>query len=93
MVIVSSKVSPLLIELSLTETLIRSAPNLFAATSKLVLVRVESSKKRLKIVRPLSRSDFFNFSLFNLIYLSDSFKKHSISFFDRPFDSIKLYDL
>ena len=83
-VIVSKSVSPLLIELSLTATLIRSAPNLFAATSKLVLVRVESSKKRLNIVRPLSKFDFFNIILLNLIYFSDSFRKHSMSFFDSP---------
>ena len=58
-VIVSSKVSPLLIELSFTATFIKSAPNLLAATSKLVRVLVESSKKRLKIVRPSSISNFF----------------------------------
>ena len=51
-VIVSSNVSPLLIELSLTTTLIKSAPNLLAATSKLVRVLVESSKNKLKIVLP-----------------------------------------
>ena len=85
----SNNVSPLFIELSLTTTLIKSAPNLFAATSKLVLVLVESSKKRLNIVRPLRRSLFFNFCLLNLIYFFDSFKKHSISCFLSPFDSIK----
>ena len=85
----SNNVSPLFIELSFNATLIRSAPNLFAATSKLVLVLVESSKKRLNIVRPLSKSDFFNVSLLNLIYFSDSFRKHSMSFFDSPLDSIK----
>ena len=47
-VIVSSKVSPLFIELSFKATFIRSAPKRFAATSKLVLVLVESSKNKLK---------------------------------------------
>ena len=85
----SNKVSPLFIELSFNETLIKSAPNLFAATSKLVLVLVESSKNRLKIVLPSSKVDFFNIFLLKLIYFSDSFKKHSISFFVSFFDSIK----
>ena len=60
-VIVSKSVSPLLIELSFTATFIRSAPNLLAATSKLVRVLVESSKNKLKTVLPSSKLAFFNF--------------------------------
>ena len=88
-VIVSSKVSPLFIELSFNATLIRSAPKRFAATSKLVLVLVESSKNKLKILLPSKKLDFFVFILLKRIYFSDSFKKHSISFLLRLFDSIK----
>ena len=60
-VIVSNNVSPLFIELSFKATFIKSAPNLFAATSKLVRVLVESSKNKLKIVLPLRIFDFLTF--------------------------------
>ena len=88
-VIVSSKVSPLLIELSFTATFIKSAPNLLAATSKLVRVLVESSKKRLKIVRPSSISNIFIRILINEIYFYDSFNICSISLLVKAFVSTK----
>ena len=79
-VIVSKSVSPLFIELSFTATLIRSAPNLLAATSKLVRVLVESSKNKLKIVLPSSRLLFFTLFLLKLINFFASSKINSISF-------------
>jgi len=88
-VIVSSKVSPLLIELSLRATLIKSAPRRFAATSKLVLVLVESSKNKLNIVLPSRILYFLIFCLLKNIYFFDSLIRCKISFFDRFFESIK----
>ncbi len=53
---VSSKVSPLFTDDVLTDMLITSAPSRLPANSKLVRVRVLSSKNRLIRVRPRSRS-------------------------------------
>ena len=53
---VSSSVSPLFTLLLETDMLITSAPSRLPASSKEVRVRVESSKKRLISVRPLSTS-------------------------------------
>jgi len=58
----------------------RSAPSLLAATSKLVLVLVESSKKRLNIVLPSKILIFLIFLLLKVIYFLDSSKMCSISF-------------
>ena len=52
----------------------RSAPSLLAATSKLVLVLVESSKKRLNIVLPSRTLIFLIFLLLKVIYFLDSSK-------------------
>jgi hypothetical protein len=52
-------VSPFETELVETEKFIESALNRFAATSKEDLVRVDGSKKRLIIVRPLRVGTFF----------------------------------
>jgi hypothetical protein len=60
--------------------LIRSAPNLLAATSKLVRVLVESSKNKLKTVLPSSRLLFFTLFLLKLINFFASSKINSISF-------------
>ncbi len=53
---VSSSVSPLFTEELETDMLITSAPSRLPASSKLVRVRVESSKNRLISVRPRNRS-------------------------------------
>ncbi len=53
---VSSSVSPLFTEEVATDMLITSAPSRLPASSKLVRVRVLSSKNRLISVRPRSRS-------------------------------------
>ena len=53
---VSSRVSPLFTLLVETDMLMTSAPSRLPASSKLVRVRVESSKNRLISVRPRSRS-------------------------------------
>ncbi len=53
---VSSSVSPLFTLDVETDMLITSAPSRLPASSKLVRVRVESSKNRLISVRPRSRS-------------------------------------
>ena len=76
----SSKVSPLLIELSFTATFIKSALNLFAATSKLVRVLVESSKNKLKTVLPSSKLFFLIFLLLKDINFFASSNINSISF-------------
>ena len=55
---VSMSVSPLLMDERLTAMLMTSAPRRLPASSKLVLVRVEVSKKRLTWVRP-RRSECF----------------------------------
>ena len=55
-VAVSSNVSPLFTELAETDMLITSAPSRFPASSKLVRVRVLSSKNRLITVRPRNMS-------------------------------------
>ena len=53
---VSSRVSPLFTEEEATDILITSAPSRLPASSKLVRVRVLSSKNRLMSVRPRNRS-------------------------------------
>jgi hypothetical protein len=53
---VSSSVSPFFTLLVETDMLITSAPSRLPASSKLVLVRVLSSKNRLMSVRPRSTS-------------------------------------
>ena len=55
---VSFKLSPLLTDDPLAEKLITSAESLLAAVSKLILVLVESSKKRFTTVFPLSVGNF-----------------------------------
>ena len=56
---VSFRDSPLLTLDPLAEKLMTSAESLFAAASKEIRVRVESSAKRLTIVRPRSVGSFF----------------------------------
>jgi hypothetical protein len=53
---VSSRVSPLFTLLVATVMVMTSAPSRLPASSKLVRVRVESSKKRLMTVWPRNRS-------------------------------------
>ena len=55
---VSIRVSPLEIDDERGDMLITSAPSRLPASSKLLWVRVEASKKRFTRVRPLSRSTF-----------------------------------
>ena len=76
-------------ELFFTATFIRSAPNLLAATSKLVRVLVESSKNKLKIVLPSSKLFFLILFLLKLIKFFASFKKNSISFLSKSAVSTK----
>ena len=62
----------------------RSAPSLLAATSKLVLVLVESSKKRLNIVLPSRTLIFLIFLLLKVIYFLDSSKTVSYTHLTLP---------
>ena len=54
----SFRLSPLLTEDPFATKFMTSADNLFAAVSKLILVRVESSKNRFTIVFPLKVGSF-----------------------------------
>ena len=57
---VSSSVSPFLMALMSGEMLMTSAPSRLPASSKLVRVRVEVSKKTLMTVRPFSTATFLS---------------------------------
>jgi hypothetical protein len=57
---VSIRVSPFLTELVATDMLMTSPPSRLPASSNEVRVRVESSKNRLMMVRPLSTAFFLS---------------------------------
>ena len=69
----------------------RKQPEFYEDTKTYIGKR--TSKNKLNTVLPSSRLDFFKVLLLKSIYLSDSFKKHSISFLVNLLDSIKWYFL
>ena len=81
---VSSRVSPFFTEEVATSMLMTSDPSRLAATSKLVRVRVEFSKKRLMTVRPASRSRRLSMDRFWSMYVSERSSKPEMVSGDRP---------